>query len=97
MATNVSVQHNGEPIPDIILMILARSNHLSTSGTYPPQDGIFWYELQLLLSEMKCFQCFLESGLHAAERTVWCTSYLPKPSKVSQNVFLPIGGLHKDN
>ena len=75
MATNVSVQPNGEPILDIILLILARSNRLSTSGTYPPQDDIFWYELQLLLSEVfpvifriwvtscreDCLVCFLST------------------------------------
>ena len=65
------------------------------------KDSAFGYELHGFSSTFWSAPSISESELQATEKTVWCAAYLPtttekKPPKMTQNVFLAIGGLHGD-
>ena len=62
--------------------VLARSNYSKTSETHQRQDDIFGYELQFQLLYLEYCQYFNRPS---------------ELSKVTETVFLSMGGLREDN
>ena len=72
------------------------SNHRRTSETYRRQDDPFEYVLQLSYCLESCQHFQIRVITSYREDCLMCSAHSTKSSKVTQNIFLALGGLHED-